>query len=1006
MKYEIGSEASLSPVSTSSPASSTSPLPDISTIVFDSERHSAVEPMPRELAKARILMHLELANQPNHLKASDDAYTRADVPELFDHFIDTAEAWAGSSECQRLLQTWSPSLSVMHTFLLHGMLAFSASHLQSLRPWEKKYGLAAALHCGLSLQGFSATLSQRVDHDNADALFACCYLHTMLALYNKSRSDQTSMIDNDFAWLRGMKGIPILQRTNVLRPHLNHSIWLPVFVETKAYSAEIGHLPTPKNEHSAVFPEIEILRAQCQVNRLDPDNDENPYAIPLAHLDRLSRLSSIGNSQIGMLMVFIGRMPECFVALLERLDPLAMRILALWCDYAGQVKQWWCMGLECQSREEFKQSKHLDHGADALHYDGYASGSATQASDSDTGASELHDALEFSDIDIDDDSLDDASVGVEAPDCGSDEDLTKSAGSTRAKKSTKIGCGGRVLSDKTLAWLKANTPWLTPKTDCEYEQVLLEAHDPPAFKVINAPGKGLRLKCPDPREEYEEPSRKHARFFAGCAKIHSCHRDGGDELVTVPSSRPVDVQKFLAFSKYRMDPKVIEFLDSKTFRTADLEELKSFTARDLKGWGVYGGWIVYEECTASCVPPIYFGDIDDLCETQSELEAYMNLGCSADCKRGRIEGYIGSSVAGKGMGERVVRTYERGLQYADAGVFDSVLMASGFAPHAVTALAKGARLIMRPLLTFDKPRGGRDDALNRSTTADLHVLESMFIDYCQGLKASTDQEIMDVPTVTPVSREALSQHCRSVAPSGHDVSDHVGLNGMLPVLANYATAKGASRPTKIAEALECQDSTCPLCLEPLDPDTQTLHLIQGGQYTAVIEDHQLVHKPCIQYLREKLQVLNDTPGDLRLLDGPLMVLAAVREMQKATKTFQANREVHACGKRCPLCDREYVALLPKVRGTGRRQRDNLTPVTAPKEAALIPCLQGVQVFCLKCVRQITGIITKPGRPGFGADQRCRRAQEADCSLEKLKGLFTLQRGVKAGDGKSLVTLGI
>nr|OQO27967.1 hypothetical protein B0A51_03812 [Rachicladosporium sp. CCFEE 5018] len=655
--------------------------------------------------------------------------------------------------------------------------------------------------------------------------------------------------------------------------------------------------------------------------------------------------------------------------------------------------------------KETKESTHLEYDDDTLDYDDHASETVAQASDSDTEASEPHDAHEFSDIDIDDDSLDDVSVGVEAPEFDSDEDLTKSTSSTRAK-STKIGCGGRLLSDKTLAWLKANTPWLTPKTDCEYDQVLLELHDPQALKVINAPGKGLGLKYPDPNEQYEEPAQKHARFFDGCAKILGCYRDGGEEFVTLASSRPSDVEKLLAFLKCNMDAQMIEFLGSKTFRVADLEALKSFTARDLEGWGMYGGWIIYEECAPSCVPPIYFSEAVELCETRSELGAFMHSGCSADCRRGQIEVYVGSSVAGKGMGERVIRTYERSLQYAKAGVFDAVLMASGFAPHAVKAMAKGARLIIRPLLTFDKPPGGRDDPLNKPTVADTYVLESMLIDYCQGLKASTNKEIMDVPTITPVSREALSQHFRSVAPSGRDVSDHVGLNGMLPVLATYATAKGASRPTKIAEALECQDSTCPLCLEPLDPDTQTLHLIQGGQYTAVIEDHQLFHKPCIQYLREKLQVLNDTPGDLRLLDGPEMVLAAVREMQKATKTSQANREVHACGKRCPLCDREHVALLPKVRGTGRRQRGNRTPGTAPKEAALIPCLQGLQVFCLKCVRQITGIITKPGRPGFGADQRCRRVQEADCSLEELKGLFTLQRGVKAGDGKSLVALGI
>jgi hypothetical protein len=304
----------------------------------------APEPMPKELAKARILMHLELIDVPQSQSNANDSndYQRQHIPHLLDHFAETNIPWAGSPQCQRVLQTWGLTLAVTNPFLMHGILAFSASHLQSLEPQNTIYRTAASLHYGLSLTGFAASLSDTVTSSNADALFACCYLHAMLAFHYKRRADEPQAKDNDFAWLRLMKGIPILQRTNILRPHLNKSLWMPVFIESGAFSPKTGPLPEPEVPVQAADPEIEALRVECGASPAsNKDGDENFYATPIAHLNRLSGMK-IDSSKIGSMMVFIGRMPEAYVQLLEKLDVRALKILRVWCDMATGVEQWWC----------------------------------------------------------------------------------------------------------------------------------------------------------------------------------------------------------------------------------------------------------------------------------------------------------------------------------------------------------------------------------------------------------------------------------------------------------------------------------------------------------------------------------------------------------------------------------------------------------------------------------------------------------------------------------------
>ena len=184
--------------------------------------------MPKELAKARILMHLELIDVPQSQSNAEtsDEYQRQHICQLIDHFAETSFPWAGSPQCQRVLQTWGLTLAVTNPFLMHGILAFSGSHLHTLEPQNTKYRTAASLHYGLSLTGFAASLGDTVTSDNADALFACCYLHAMLAFHYKRRPDGSYAITEAgplFPWPAvdsdpEQEQLPLAGRDTLVRP--------------------------------------------------------------------------------------------------------------------------------------------------------------------------------------------------------------------------------------------------------------------------------------------------------------------------------------------------------------------------------------------------------------------------------------------------------------------------------------------------------------------------------------------------------------------------------------------------------------------------------------------------------------------------------------------------------------------------------------------------------------------------------------------------------------------
>jgi hypothetical protein len=113
-------------------------------------------------------------------------------------------------------------------------------------------------------------------------------------------------------------------------------------------------------DHDAEDPSTWVATTSTALHRLCemPPGQENPYEIPLAHLCRLMRLEKVDHAQIGMFMVFIGKLPASFVQLLDQSDPMAFLLVAYWATFLSRIDQWWIV--DSTKMECMRLCAHLD----------------------------------------------------------------------------------------------------------------------------------------------------------------------------------------------------------------------------------------------------------------------------------------------------------------------------------------------------------------------------------------------------------------------------------------------------------------------------------------------------------------------------------------------------------------------------------------------------------------------------------------------------------------------
>lgn len=274
-------------------------------------------------------------------KLATTSYDRGANPsELLNHFLQTSEPlWMGSTHCQSLLQQHAPRLALESDCLLHAMLAFSSSHIAALRPEQHRYETAGALHYSHALQSYRKALNDgRVD---ADALFACCMLLTLLSF--KHLSDVVGNDDNlesqgslalDTVGIRFLKGPRILSDAFAHLSTFDKGIWKPLIRHCDGYSSTSDGLLAGHPSASQSMAGLEVL---CRGGEAS-----SPYDAALTSI-RLLMESYVSNKPelVEFTFCFAIQLDPRFLRLVEDSVPKALLVLCYWYALVAHVEQWW-----------------------------------------------------------------------------------------------------------------------------------------------------------------------------------------------------------------------------------------------------------------------------------------------------------------------------------------------------------------------------------------------------------------------------------------------------------------------------------------------------------------------------------------------------------------------------------------------------------------------------------------------------------------------------------------
>ncbi|KAF7876650.1 hypothetical protein EAF04_001735 [Stromatinia cepivora] len=301
--------------------------------------HNPLLIVPSTSAKDQIMFYLEKSDVSSwHVK--NLYYEPGDAIELLNHFLGVTTPWFGSPSFQRIMQHCGLGLSLKAPYLMHTILAFSASHLHYLHPEEKKYSTASMLHYNPSLALYSSELLTTLSASNADVIIASSYFHTMLAFRNvQLNPDIDTNAGGAFTWLHTMRGVPILWDTKDMRSHLEGSVLLDMEHDCKVLDEGICDHDKPEDGSTWALETSRALHGLFEVD-CDPYTFRNTYRGPLRRLCHLMRLGT-GQEAACAFMSFVGELPTPFALLLEQKDPRALLILCYWSALFSQINYWW-----------------------------------------------------------------------------------------------------------------------------------------------------------------------------------------------------------------------------------------------------------------------------------------------------------------------------------------------------------------------------------------------------------------------------------------------------------------------------------------------------------------------------------------------------------------------------------------------------------------------------------------------------------------------------------------
>lgn len=260
--------------------------------------------------------------------------------ELLNHFYQTTDLlWMGSTQCQDILQRYTPQLALNSSFLAHAILAFSASHIAALSPERRRYEIAGIWHYSLALQSYRQAINDETI--DADALFACCILLTLLSFKQISNDLCSAEFSKgqkrfvlDTVGIRFLSGPRILADAFACQSMLTQDLWEPLIRHCKEYLVENNNvLATSPRAYQAMAG----LEAVCRGEELSSHFDSALTSLRLL----MQCYVSDRHEMVELTFRFSMKLDPRFLRSVEQNAPKALLVMCYWYALVMQIDQWW-----------------------------------------------------------------------------------------------------------------------------------------------------------------------------------------------------------------------------------------------------------------------------------------------------------------------------------------------------------------------------------------------------------------------------------------------------------------------------------------------------------------------------------------------------------------------------------------------------------------------------------------------------------------------------------------
>jgi hypothetical protein len=273
------------------------------------------------------------------IAVADVALERRYVSMALEHFLQHTEPWLLGQCFQRRLQEHGLRLGLESEYVLHAVLAVSASHLHHMNPPNRDLDIFSHCHYSLALELYQEKLQDFRARD-LDSMYVCAMIQIIMTVKSTvldtvSGGEVLGGYDVLLAGIKIMNGFQALVDPFQGTPEVSAALFHDLFERCSFPAHFSDYAQGARLIPSTIAPLEGLIRLM-----IGDDSFRRIYQGPFEYLVQISKQEpQIENLDISL--SFSSQLKGDYLKALETKDPMALLLLCYWFSFLARIQQWW-----------------------------------------------------------------------------------------------------------------------------------------------------------------------------------------------------------------------------------------------------------------------------------------------------------------------------------------------------------------------------------------------------------------------------------------------------------------------------------------------------------------------------------------------------------------------------------------------------------------------------------------------------------------------------------------